>query len=202
MAMFPYERNIDRSLHTTRPRKMPMLTVGDTLPEFTLQATVTLEKGKEFEDITAHSFPGKWKVLFFWPMDLTFVCPTEIAEFGKRSRDFEDREAQVLGASIDSHFVHLAWRKDHPDLRNLPFPMLADVKRELSSALGVLHKQQGVALRATFVVDPQGVIRHVSVNDLSVGRNVDETLRVLDALQTDELCPCNWHKGDATLEAA
>jgi alkyl hydroperoxide reductase subunit AhpC len=179
-----------------------MLTVGDKLPDFALQAAVSFEKGKEFQEITSQSFPGKWKVLFLWPMDFTFICPTEIAEFGKRNGDFADRDAQVLGASTDSHFVHLAWRKDHPDLKNLPFPMLADTRRELSSALGVLHKQDGVALRATFVIDPQGMIRHVSVNDLSVGRNVDETIRVLDALQTDELCPCNWKKGDATLEAA
>ncbi len=103
----------------------------------------------------------------------------------------------MLGGSTDTHFVHLAWRKDHPDLRTLPFPMLADTRRELSTALGVLHKAEGVPLRATFIVDPDGVIRFVSVNDLSVGRNVDEVLRVLDALQTDELSPCNWQKGRA-----
>jgi alkyl hydroperoxide reductase subunit AhpC len=177
-----------------------MLTVGDKLPAFALQAAVSLEKGKEFAEISAQSYPGKWIVLFFWPMDFTFICPTEIAEFGRRDGDFKDRDAQVLGASTDTHFVHHAWRTHHPDLKNLPFPMLADTKRELSEALGVLHKTDGVALRATFIVDPEGVIRHVSVNDLSVGRNVDETLRVLDALQTDELCPCNWKKGEATLE--
>ncbi|HKU36976.1 MAG TPA: peroxiredoxin [Polyangiales bacterium] len=179
-----------------------MLTVGDKLPEFKLQAVVSLESGKEFRELSDQSYEGKWKVLFLWPMDFTFICPTEIAEFGKREADFQDRDAQVLGASTDTHFVHLAWRKNHPDLKNLPFPMLADTKRELSTALGVLHKSDGVALRATFIVDPQGVIRHVSVNDLSVGRNVDEVLRVLDALQTDELCPCNWKKGEPTLEAA
>jgi alkyl hydroperoxide reductase subunit AhpC len=179
-----------------------MLTVGDRLPEFKLQAAVSLEKGKEFSEITHAAYKGKWKVLFFWPMDFTFVCPTEIAEFGKRNGDFADRDAQVLGASTDTHFVHAAWRKDHPDLRNLPFPMLADTKRELSTALGILHKEEGVPLRATFVVDPDGIIRHVTVNDLSVGRNIDETLRTLDALQTDELCPCNWKKGEKTLEAA
>ncbi len=179
-----------------------MLTVGDKIPEYNLQAVVSLESGKEFAEITHASHPGKWQVLFFWPMDFTFVCPTEIAAFGKRSRDFADRDAQVLGASTDTHFVHLNWRKSHPDLKDLPFPMLADTKRELSTALGVLHKEDGVPLRATFLVDPDGVIRHVSVNDLSVGRNVDEVLRVLDALQTDELCPCNWQKGEPTLEVA
>jgi lipoyl-dependent peroxiredoxin subunit C len=178
-----------------------MLTVGDPFPEFALQAAVSLEKGKEFQEITSATSPGRWKVIFFWPMDFTFICPTEIAEFGRRHRDFVDRDAVVLGASTDTHFVHLAWRRSHEDLRNLPFPMLADTKRELATALGVLHKD-GVALRATFIVDPEGVIRHVSVNDLSVGRNVDETLRVLDALQTEELCPCNWKQGEPTLVAA
>jgi lipoyl-dependent peroxiredoxin subunit C len=176
-----------------------MLTVGDKLPEFRLQAVVSLDAGKEFREITHASYPAKWKVVFLWPMDFTFVCPTEIAEFGRRNADFADRDAQVLGASTDTHFVHLAWRRDHPDLKGLPFPMLADTKRELSATLGVLHKQDGVPLRATFIVDPEGTIRHASVNDLSVGRNVDEVLRVLDALQTDELCPCNWKKGEPTL---
>jgi lipoyl-dependent peroxiredoxin subunit C len=179
-----------------------MLTVGDKLPEFKVQAVVGTEHGKEFEEITHASHPGKWRVLFFWPMDFTFVCPTEIAEFGRAASEFADREAQVLGASTDTHYVHLAWRLSHPGLKNLPFPMLADIKRELSTALGVLHKTEGVPLRATFIVDPEGVIRWASVNDLSVGRNVPEVLRVLDALQTDELCPCNWQKGQPTLEAA
>jgi alkyl hydroperoxide reductase subunit AhpC len=179
-----------------------MLTVGDKLPEFALQAVVSLEKGKEFREITQTSYPGKWTVLFFWPMDFTFVCPTEIAEFGRRNADFRDRDAQLLGASTDTHYVHLAWRQQHPDLKSLPFPMLADTKRTLSSALGVLHAEAGVPLRATFIIDPQGIVRHVNVNDLSVGRNVDEVLRVLDALQTDELCPCNWQRGEPTLEAA
>jgi len=180
-------------------RERDMLTVGDKLPSFKVHAAVSLEAGREFEEVTERSFPGRWKVIFLWPMDFTFICPTEIAEFGRRNGDFEDRDAQVLGASTDTYYVHLAWRRNHPDLSELPFPMLADTKRELSSALGVLHKSDGVALRATFIVDPEGVIRHVSVNDLSVGRNVDETLRVLDALQTDELCPCNWKKGEPTL---
>jgi alkyl hydroperoxide reductase subunit AhpC len=180
-------------------KRQTMLTIGDKFPQFKLQAVVGLEKGKEFQEITQDSFSGKWKVVFFWPMDFTFICPTEIAEFGKRNGDFADRDTQLLGASTDTHYVHLAWRNNHPDLKNLPYPMLADTKRELSSALGILHKEEGVALRATFIVDPQGIIRFATVNDLSVGRNVDEVLRVLDALQTDELCPCNWTKGQATL---
>ena len=176
-----------------------MLTIGDKLPEFFLQSVVSLEKGEEFQEVTHKSFPGQWLVLFYWPMDFTFICPTEIAEFGRRNRDFEDRGAQVLGASTDTHFVHLAWRKSHEDLKGLPFPMLADTRRELASALGILHKQEGVALRATFIVDPEGAIRWVSVNDLSVGRSVPEVLRVLDGLQTDELCPCNRAVGGGTL---
>ena len=176
-----------------------MLTIGDRLPSFQLQSVVSLVAGQEFAELTDHSHQGKWKLLFAWPMDFTFVCPTEIAAFGARAEDFEDRDCQILGMSTDTQFVHLAWRKQHPDLKNLPFPMLADTKRELSTALGVLH-EDGVPLRATLIVDPEGVVRWVCVNDLSVGRNVPETLRVLDALQTDELCPCNWKPGEKTLE--
>ena len=176
-----------------------MLTVGDKFPHYELQAVVSRAPGAEFQVITPALSDGKWRVVFFWPMDFTFICPTEIAEFGRRHQDFAERTADVLGASIDTHYVHLAWRDSHPALRDLPFPMLADTKRELSQALGILHKQDGVALRATFVVDPQGTIRWVSVNDLSVGRSVDEVLRVLDALQTDGLCPCNWQPGQPTL---
>src|SRR5689334_6432869 len=179
-----------------------MLTIGDQFPAFTATAVTGLEPGKQFTELTDQSYPGKWKVYFFWPKDFTFVCPTEIAAFGKLNREFADRDAQVLGVSIDSEYVHLAWRNSHPDLKDLPFPMIADITRGLSQALGVLDKHEGVALRATFLVDPQGVIRFVSVNDLSVGRNPAEVLRVLDALQTDELCPCNWQKGQNTLTAA
>jgi peroxiredoxin (alkyl hydroperoxide reductase subunit C) len=179
-----------------------MRTVGERFPDFRLQAVVGLQLGREFQEITNDSHPGKWKVVFFWPMDFTFVCPTEIAEFGRCEADFAERDAQLLGVSTDTHYVHLAWRKDHPDLRDLPFPMVADTKRELSASLGILHESEGVPLRATFIVDPAGIIRHVSVNDLSVGRNVDEVLRVLDALQTGELCPCNWRAGEPTLQVA
>jgi peroxiredoxin (alkyl hydroperoxide reductase subunit C) len=177
-----------------------MLRVGEKFPEFAVKATVSIEKGKEFAEITNESYPGKWKVYFFWPKDFTFVCPTEIAAFGKLNREFKDRDCQVIGGSTDSEFVHLAWRKDHADLRNLPFPMLADIKRELSEELGILDPNEGVCQRATFIVDPDGIIRYVAVTDLSVGRNVDDVLRVLDALQTDELCPCNWNKGEETLK--
>jgi peroxiredoxin (alkyl hydroperoxide reductase subunit C) len=163
---------------------------------------VSLEPGKEFRKLTGKSFPGKWRVVFLWPMDFTFVCPTEIAAFGRLNADFNDREAVIYGVSTDNEYVHLAWRRSHPDLKTLPFPMLADIKRELSSAFGILDKKEGVALRATFIIDPDNVIRFVSVNDLNVGRNPEEVLRVLDALQTDELCPCNWQKGEDFLKAA
>jgi len=177
-----------------------MLGVGQKFPEFNVTATVSLDMKKAFEQITEASFPGKWKVYFFWPKDFTFVCPTEIAAFGKMNSDFADRDALILGGSTDSEFVHHAWRTHHADLRDLPFPMLADVKQELCKSLGILDPNAGVAQRATFIVDPENVIRFVSVNDLSVGRNPNEVLRVLDALQTDELCPCNWNKGEEVLK--
>lgn len=178
-----------------------MLSIGETFPSYSVTATVSTDKDKAFETITEESYPGKWKVYFFWPKDFTFVCPTEIAAFGKLNAEFDARDTQVLGGSVDSEFVHLAWRNNHADLKDLPFPMLADVKRDLANQLGILDPEAGVAQRATFIVDPQNIIRFVYVTDLSVGRNPQEVLRVLDALQTDELCPCNWQKGEATLVA-
>ena len=176
-----------------------MLTVGEKFPAYELTGVVSLDPKTAFETITENSFPGKWKVYFFWPKDFTFVCPTEIAAFGKMNQEFADRDAQVLGVSIDSEYVHLAWRNNHPDLKNLPFPMLSDIKRDLSEQLGILDIKAGVSQRATFIVDNENVIRFVYVTDLSVGRNPQEVLRVLDALQTDELCPCNWHRGEDTI---
>jgi alkyl hydroperoxide reductase subunit AhpC len=179
-----------------------MLTIGDKFPSFDLKAVVSTDPKTAFKQISDTSDAGKWKIVFFWPKDFTFVCPTEIAAFGKLNGEFKDRDAVVYGVSIDSEYVHLAWRQNHPDLKALPFPILSDLKRELSEALGILDKNEGVALRATFIVDPDGIVRFVSVNDLSVGRNPQEVLRVLDALQTDELCPCNWQKGEDVLKAA
>jgi peroxiredoxin (alkyl hydroperoxide reductase subunit C) len=176
-----------------------MLGVGEKFPDYSVTATVSLEKGKEFKTITNDDYAGKWKIYFFWPKDFTFVCPTEIAAFGKLNKEFQDRDAQVLGGSTDSEFVHHAWRTHHADLKDLPFPMLADIKRELTGQLGIIDENAGVAQRATYIVDPDGVIRFAYVTDLSVGRNPQEVLRVLDALQTDELCPCNWQKGQETL---
>lgn len=179
-----------------------MLTVGDKFPSFSLKAATSSEPTTDFPTISNDSYKGKWLCVFFWPKDFTFVCPTEIASFGKMTPEFNDRDCQVLGASTDTEFVHLAWRQNHADLNSLPFPMLADVKRELSSELGILHKDEGVAMRATYLVDPDGIIRYAAVTDLNVGRNTQEVLRVLDALQTDELCPCNWNKGQSTLSQA
>jgi peroxiredoxin (alkyl hydroperoxide reductase subunit C) len=178
-----------------------VLGIGEQFPQFSVSSVVSTEKGKEFQTIDNAKIKGKWSVIFFWPMDFTFVCPTEIAEFNRELGSFRDREAIVLGASTDSQFVHLAWRQHHEDLKSLGFPMLADNKKELSEALGILHPSEKVPLRATYIVDPDGVIRWVSVNDLKVGRNVKEVLRTLDALQTDELCPCNWQQGQSTLVA-
>ena len=182
-----------------------MLGVGDKFPEFNVVATVDkpfkdINIDNVFENITDKSYSGKWKIVFFYPKDFTFVCPTEIAAFGDLVEEFSDRDTQVLGGSTDSEFVHWAWRKHQAELHDLPFPLLADVKRELTEALGILDKNEGVAQRATYIVDPDGIIRFVMVNDLSVGRNPKEVLRVLDALQTDELCPCNWSKGEETID--
>jgi peroxiredoxin (alkyl hydroperoxide reductase subunit C) len=176
-----------------------MLGVGQKFPQFNVKATVSTDLKTAFTDVSNETYAGKWKVVFFWPKDFTFVCPTEIVAFGKLNKDFADRDAVCLGASVDSEFVHLAWRQNHADLKDLPIPMLADVKRELSAALGILDPAAGVSQRAVFIVDPQDIIRFVMVTDLSVGRNSQEVLRVLDALQTDELCPCNWNKGQETI---
>ncbi|MDR3514594.1 MAG: peroxiredoxin [Azospirillaceae bacterium] len=176
-----------------------MLTVGDRFPEFSLTAVQGTDVKTAFSAVTNASYAGKWLVVFAWPKDFTFVCPTEIIGFDGVAGEFADRDAQLLGLSIDSDFVHLAWRQSREDLGKVSYPWLSDIKRELSAALGILHPAEGVTLRATFIVDPEGVIRFASANDLSVGRNPQEVLRVLDALQTDELCPCNWHKGESTL---
>ena len=153
-------------------KDIEMLTVGDTFPSFNLKAVKPGKDGLDlrtcFTDIDNATDAGKWKIVFFWPKDFTFVCPTEIVGFGKLDSEFADRDAVgATASSTDSEFVHLAWRLHHDDLRDLPFPMLADIKRELSAALGILDQEEGVALRATFIVDPQGIIRFASVNDLT-----------------------------------
>lgn len=177
-----------------------MLSVKDKFPEFSGKAVVSSDFDKAFVEISNETYKGKWLVFFFWPKDFTFVCPTEIAEFGKLDSNFKDRDAQIIGASTDSEFVHLAWKNEKAELKNLPFPMFSDVKRDLCEKLGIIDQDEGVAKRATFIIDPEGIIRFAYVTDLNVGRNPQEVLRVLDALQTDELCPCNWKKGDEVIK--
>lgn len=179
-----------------------MIGIGQKFPEFELTATVNTDIENAFTTISDKDYPKQWKVVFFWPKDFTFVCPTEIAAFGDLNDEFKDRDAQVLGVSIDSEFVHLAWRQNKAELKNLPFPMIADIKRELSQSLGILDPEAGVSQRAVYIVDPDNIIRFLMVTDLNVGRNPQEVLRVLDALQTDELCPCNWQKGEEVLQVA
>jgi alkyl hydroperoxide reductase subunit AhpC len=181
-----------------------MLGVGEKFPSCSLTATVGTEPDPKtaFKTITDLDYSGKWKVFFFWPKAFTLLCPTEIAGFGKLNKQFQERDAQVLGGSIDSEWVHHAWRNSNPDRKNLPFPLISDIKRDLCGQLGILDPIEGVAQRATFIVDPDGVIQFVYVTAGSVGRSPGEVLRVLDALQSDELCPCNWHKGEPTLQVA
>ncbi len=184
-----------------------MLGIGDTLPEFEVTGVKPgfmkhEENGESaFETLTEKSFEGKWKVIFFYPKDFTFICPTEIVEFAKLNQDFEDRDTVVLGGSTDNEFCKLAWRREHPDLAKLTQWSFADTNGTLVDGLGV-REQSGVAYRATYIIDPHGVIQHVAVNGLNVGRNPKETLRILDALQSDELCPCNRELGGDTIDVS
>jgi lipoyl-dependent peroxiredoxin subunit C len=185
-----------------------MLTVGDTLPDFKIVGVKPGFNAHEengvsaFETLTKASFPGKWKVIFFYPKDFTFVCPTEIAEFARLNPQFDERDAVVLGGSTDNEHAKLGWRRAHPDLDKLAIWNFADSSGKFARALGVLNEDEGVAYRATFVVDPDNTIQHVYVTNLNVGRNPADTLRVLDALQTDELCPCNRAVGGEVLRPA
>ncbi|SHI80940.1 peroxiredoxin (alkyl hydroperoxide reductase subunit C) [Roseomonas rosea] len=183
-----------------------MLTVGDRFPSFKLNALEGGARGLDpktaFRIVTDADDSTQWKLVFFWPKDFSTLCPTEIVTFGRMAPDFAERGAVIYGVSLDSELAHMNWRLAQPELRDLPFPMLSDIKRELSSACGILDHNEGVPLRATFLVDTESTIRHVSVNDLAVGRNPQEVLRVLDALQAGALCPCNWQKGDEVLRAA
>jgi peroxiredoxin (alkyl hydroperoxide reductase subunit C) len=184
-----------------------MLGVGEKLPEFKITGVKPgfnhhEEKGvSAFETVTAQSFPGKWKVIVYYPKDFTFVCPTEIVAFAKLNKEFEDRDAVVLVGSTDNEHSKLGWRREHQDLNGLKMWQFADSGGKFARALGVLNEDEGVALRATYVVDPDNVVQHVYVTNLNVGRNPDDTLRVLDALQTDELCPCNRQVGGEVLAA-
>lgn len=182
-----------------------MKTVGDTLEAFSVVGVKPKFNHHEengvsaFEEITEASFEGKWKVIYFYPKDFTFVCPTEIVAFDKIASQFSERNAVLMGGSSDNEFCKLAWRREHKDLNQLGHYQFADVTGSLIDQLGVRHQSAGVALRATFIIDPENVIQHVSVNGLNVGRNPEEILRILDACQTNELCPCNRAVGGATL---
>lgn len=174
-----------------------MLTVGDKFPQYRAQACFGNDK-KDLKEISNEYHKGKWAVYIFYPKDFTFVCPTELVEFGKKLKEFQDRDCVLLGGSTDNEYSHLAWRQSHAELKTLPYPLVAAQK--LAKELGILEPSENVCLRATFIVDPQGVIQFASAHSLSVGRSVHEVLRTLDAIQSDELCPCNWEKGQATLK--
>jgi alkyl hydroperoxide reductase subunit AhpC len=197
-----------------------MKTVGQKLEKFTVTGVKPGQKG-EFFDITDESFPGKWKVIVYYPKDFTFVCPTEIVAYDKLFQDFEDRDAVLLTGSTDNEFCKVAWQSSHEDLKKIRHIQFADTIRQgyhtgdlpsrlgdendyrwnegLINQLGVFYEPAGAALRATFIVDPDNVIQHVTVNNLNVGRSPEETLRILDALQTGELCACNRTVGGETL---
>jgi alkyl hydroperoxide reductase subunit AhpC len=168
--------------------------VGEPAPTFTLDAVV----GSEFKKVSLTDYRGKWVVLFFYPLDFTFVCPTEIRGFNEKLDEFRKLNAVVLGASVDSKYSHLAWIK-RGDLGSLNYPLLSDFKKEVAERYGILDEKEGVALRGLFIIDPDGVLQYQLVHNLSVGRSVEETLRVLEALQTGELCPIGWHPGQKTL---
>ncbi len=170
-----------------------MVQVGQKAPEFALEGVLN----GEFVDVKLSDYAGKWVVLFFYPLDFTFVCPTEIQGFSRRLSEFAELGASVLGCSVDSKYSHLAWSER--DFGKLGFPLLSDIRREVTDAYGVLLEDEGIALRGTFIIDPEGVLRYAVVHDNNIGRNTDETLRVLQALQTGELCPIDWQPGEATL---
>lgn len=170
------------------------LKVGHVAPEFKAEAYVA----GEFKDVNLKDYKGKWVCLFFYPMDFTFVCPTEIRSFGEHEAKFREANCVVIGCSTDSKFTHKAWYER--DLSNVKFPVLADSSHRISSDYNVLIEESGIALRGTFLIDPNGVLQWMSVNSLGTGRNVDEVLRTLQALQTGELCPADWKPGQKTLK--
>lgn len=172
--------------------------VSRPAPDFTLEAVVSTEAGKEFKTISMADYHGKWLVLFFYPADFTFVCPTEIKGFNENLKRFQELGAEVVGASTDSKFSHLAWIK-RGDLGDLKYPLLADFNKDLTRAYGILEEGKGVALRGLFIIDPQGILQYAVVHNLDVGRSVDETIRVLEALQTGSLCPLGWKPGQKTI---
>lgn len=178
-----------------------MFTVGSTFPKMELDACVSLTPNQEFAKISthAHSEKNQWLVIFFYPKDFTSVCFSELHHFNQRITEFEERDAQVMSVSTDSAVSHLAWRKENDTMNGLAFPMLADEDKKLSQELGIMSKVAPLVLRATYIVDEKGIIRWMSVYDLGIGRNIDEVLRVLDALQVGKSCPADWRKGQETV---
>lgn len=180
-----------------------MKTVGDKLEPFVVTGVKPGQPENAFFDITEQSFPGKWKVVVFYPKSFTFVCPTEIVGYDKLFQDFEDRDAVLITGTTDNEFCVLAWQNSHEELKKIRHIQFADTSRDwgksLVDQLGVFYEAAGAPLRATFIVDPDNVIQHVTVNNLNVGRSPEETLRVLDACQTGELCACNRTVGGETL---
>ncbi|HKI88155.1 MAG TPA: peroxiredoxin [Draconibacterium sp.] len=174
-----------------------MLTVGDKFPEFKKQAVLA---NKEFGEVNSEEYKnkGNWMVMFWYPKDFTFVCPTEIIEFNKNHNKFVELNTVLYGASTDTEAVHLAWREHDPRLADLKFPLIADTSKSISEELGILQPEK-VAYRATFIVDPEGIIQWVNVNNDSTGRNVAEVLRALEATQNPGLTACDWVPGQATL---
>jgi len=170
--------------------------IGKPAPEFEGEAWTRGAHGPKRVGLSRHR--GKWVVLFFYPRDFTFICPTEIAAFGAMQNDFERENAIVIGVSTDSFYTHKAWFESDPRLMNVNYPVIADTGHQVSGAFDVLL-EDGAALRGTFIIDPEGVLRHMSINELDVGRNVNETLRLLQALRTGELCPVGWKPGESTL---
>jgi peroxiredoxin (alkyl hydroperoxide reductase subunit C) len=195
-----------------------MLTIGDKFPDFNLTAvrpgldglrgppepTIPGQEGKTEDDssfckVSLETDAGKWRIIFFWPKNFTFICPTEVMAFNYTFESFAERETVIYGVSTDSEYAHLYWRMHELDMRNIKFPMISDIDHALSKNLGIHDAELGVAMRATFIVDPTNSIRWINVNDMNVGRNPQEALRVLDALSTNKLCQVEWHKGDEPL---
>lgn len=152
-----------------------------------------------FKDISLEDYKGKWVIFFFYPLDFTFVCPTELVEFGKAYEEFKSMDTEVVACSTDSQFSHLAWRQNDKTLQNLPYPILADFTGKVASDYGVLKEETGYALRGLYIIDPEGVLKYYVVHNEDVGRNTAEIKRVLSALQTGGLTPCNWEDGQDTL---
>jgi len=179
-----------------------MKTVGHKLEAFTVTGVRPGQPENAFFPITEESFPGKWKIIVYYPKEFTFVCPTEIVAYDKLTQDFEDRDAVLLTGSTDNEFCKISWQNAHEDLKKIRHTQFADVARgdkSLINQLGYFYEPAGAALRVTLIVDPSNEIQHVTVNNLNVGRNPEETLRILDALQTGELCACNRSVGGETL---